>query len=121
MKYLHQVCLIFLFTFLGELLHYLIPLPIPASIYGMILLFAALALKIVPVKAVAEGGRFLTSILSMLFVAPLVNLLDYWLEIKDAIVPIMIIVLSSTVVVFAVSGWVTQWAMKHRKGGAAHD
>lgn len=121
MKYLPQALLVFLFTFLGELLHYLIPMPIPASIYGMVLLFAALALKIVPVKAVSDVGGFLTSILSLLFVAPLVNLLDCWLEIKDAIIPILIIVLVSTVVVFAVSGWVTQWVMKHRKGGNSHE
>lgn len=121
MKYLHQALLIFLFTALGELLHYLIPLPIPASIYGMVLLFAALALKIVPEKAVSDIGSFLTSLLPLLFVPPLVSLLDYWDLIKDDLVAILVIILLSTVLVFAVSGWVTQWLVSRKKGGRDHD
>lgn len=121
MKYLHQMLLIFLFTFLGELLHFLIPLPIPASIYGMVLLFAALLTKIVPVKAVADVGGFLTSLLPLLFVAPMVSLLDYWDLIKDDLLPIVFIVLASTLLVFAVSGLVTQWIMKHKEGEKNHD
>lgn len=120
MKYLHQALLIFLFTALGELLHYLIPLPIPASIYGMVLLFAALALKIVPEKAVSDIGSFLTSLLPLLFVPPLVSLLDYWDLIKDDLVAILAIILLSTVLVFAVSGWVTQWLVSRKKGGKDH-
>lgn len=116
MKYLPQALLVFLFTCLGELLHYLIPVPIPASIYGMILLFLALSLKIIKPKSVADMGGFLVSILPILFVAPLVNLLDHWFAIKDALLPIFFIILASTVVVFAVSGWVTQWLIR-RKGG----
>ena len=121
MKYLHQALLIFLFTTLGELLHSLIPLPIPASIYGMILLFAALALKIVPVKAVADVGGFLTSLLPLLFVAPMVSLVDYWGLIKDDLWAILAIILLSTVLVFATSGWVTQWLLSRRKGETDHD
>ncbi len=116
MKYLPQTLLIFLFSFLGELLHYLIPVPIPASIYGMILLFAALGLKIIPAASVADVGGFLVSILPVLFVAPLVNLLDHWFAIRDDLIAIFLIILLSTIVVFAVSGRVTQWLIR-RKGG----
>lgn len=116
MKYLHQVCLIFLFTFLGELLHSLIPLPIPASIYGMVLLFAALALKIVPSKMVHDAGSFLTSILPLLFVAPAVSLLDCWDLLKDNIAAILVILVVTTVLTFVVSGGVTQWFVR-KKGG----
>ena len=42
MKYLSQFLIILGFTFLGEALQRIIPLPIPASIYGLTLLFAAL-------------------------------------------------------------------------------
>ena len=42
MKYLFQFLIIVAISFMGELLHYVIALPIPASIYGIILLFAAL-------------------------------------------------------------------------------
>ena len=121
MKYLSQITIILLFSFLGELCHSLIPIPIPASIYGMVLMFAALALKIIPTKAVKDAGSFLTGILPVLFVAPIVGLLDYWETIRDAVIPVVIIVLGSTVLVFAVSGWVTQLFMKNRKEEEPND
>lgn len=120
MKYFRQILLIMLFTCLGELLHTWIPAPIPASIYGMILLFLALSLKIVKVEAVADAGSFLVSILPVLFVVPLVSLMDYWSAIKDALIPIFLIILASTLLVFGLSGRVTQWLME-RKGGKDHD
>ena len=120
MKYLHQACLIFGFSFLGEMLHALIPLPIPASIYGMMLLFAALFLKVIPTKAVKDMGGFLTSILALLFVAPAVGLIDHWALLKDNIIPIMLILALTTVLTFAVSGRVTQWMVK-KKEDKNHD
>lgn len=120
MKYFKQILLIMLFTCLGELLHIWIPAPIPASIYGMVLMFLALSLKIIKVEAVADAGGFLVSILPVLFVVPLVSLMDYWSAIKDAIVPIFFIILASTLLVFGLSGRVTQWIME-RKGGKDHD
>lgn len=120
MKYLHQACLIFGFSFLGEVLHALIPLPIPASIYGMVLLFAALFLGILPAKAVKDMGGFLTSILALLFVAPAVGLIDHWALLKDNLPAILLILTLTTVLTFAVSGRVTQW-MVEKKEGKRHD
>ncbi len=120
MKYLKQIMLILLFSFLGELCRFLIPYPIPASIYGMALMFLALSLKIVPLEQVRDAGSFLTSILPMLFVAPAVSLLECWDLLQPALIPLLLITLLSTVIVFAVSGILTQWLTKE-KGGADRD
>ncbi len=116
MKYFRQILLIFLFSCLGELLNHLIPLPIPASIYGMVLLFAALGLKLITVASVSDTGNFLVSTLPVLFVTPLVSLMDHWDAIKGSIVPILIVIIGSTLLVFAVSGWVTQLLMRSKEG-----
>ena len=121
MKYLKQICLILLFCFLGELCRYLIPLAIPASIYGMVLLFGALALKIVPLKWVKDAGSFLTGILPVLFVAPIVNLTGCWDLVRENLLPISVIMVVTTVVVFAVAGHVTQWLVRRKKGGHKND
>ena len=115
MKLLHQILLIFLFSFLGELLRSLIPLPIPASIYGMILLFLALYTGILKLQAVKAAGGFLTSFFPVLFVAPVVSLIDCWDDIKTQIVPIVIVLIGSSLLCFFVSGKVTQWLMNRRK------
>ena len=117
MQYLKQICLIILFSFLGEVCRALIPLPIPASIYGMVLLFAALSLKIVKSEQVRDAGSFLTSILPVLFVAPVVNLMDCWAQIKDAVLPLAVIVLATTLITFGAAGLVTKLML----GGKDHD
>lgn len=110
MKYLKQICLILLFSFLGELCRFLIPVNIPASIYGMVLLFAALALKIVRVESVRKTGSFLTSLLPLLFVVPTVGLMEYWDAVRPVLIPFVGISFVVTILVFAVSGLVTKWA-----------
>lgn len=121
MKYLKQICLIILFSFLGEVCRAVIPFPIPASIYGMVLLFAALALKIVKLDQVREGGSFLVSLLPVLFVAPAVGLMEYWSQLKDSILPLIVIVAVTTVITFGIAGAVTQWLVDRKKGDTDHD
>ena len=121
MKFLRQMCLILIFSFAGELIRFLLPYPIPASIYGMALMFAALALKLVRVEQVQETGSFLTSILPVIFVAPVVYLMDCWDQIRNVLVPLLAITILSTVIVFGVSGRVTQMLMKRKKKGDTTD
>ena len=107
MKYLKQLLIILVFTALGELLAYLIPLPIPAAIYGLILLLTALCTGLLKPVHIDHTARFLTGLLPLLFVAPTVRLLSYWGVIAPALIPICVIVTLSTVLVFWVAGWVT--------------
>ena len=77
MKYVRQLLIILFVSFFGELLKYIIPLSIPASIYGMVLLFLALELKILKVSDIKETSNFLIEIMPLMFV-PGVGLLDSW-------------------------------------------
>ena len=70
MKYLSQFLRITAFTLTGELLQRIVPLPIPASVYGLVLLFAALCTGAVKLEQVKDVGGFLISILPILFVSP---------------------------------------------------
>ena len=108
MKYLSQFCIILGFTLTGEALQRLLPLPIPASVYGLVLLFAALCTGIVKVSQVKETGAFLTSILPILFVSPTVGILEHWDLIRPNLLPIVLLLLGSTVLTFALSGMLTQ-------------
>jgi len=112
MKYIRQFSIILIISFLGELLKSLIPLPIPASIYGLVLMLAALCTGIVPLEAVRETGKFLISIMQLMFIPAAAGLLVSWKQMQDMIVPLIIIIVVSTVIVFAVSGRVTQAIMR---------
>lgn len=120
MKFLRQILLIFLFSFLGELLRSLIPLPIPASIYGMVLLFLALSVRIISLDDIKSAGSFLVSLFPVLFVAPVVSLMDCWADIQPRLVPILCILILSSIVSFFMAGRVTQWLMNRKKEDRAH-
>lgn len=115
MKFIFQFLIIMAFAFAGELLHHFIPLPIPASIYGIVLLYIALELKLVKVKDIKETSSFLISIMPIMFLPPAVGIVQSWSLIKDLWLPCAVVIVVSTVVVMAVSGRVTQRLV--RKGG----
>ncbi len=112
MKYLNQFLIILGFTLLGEALQRIVPLPIPASVYGIALLFLALCCKLIKPEQVKEAGGFLTSILPVLFVAPAVGILENWALIKSALIPMFLLVLASTMLTFGISGRIAQAIMK---------
>ena len=111
MKYLTQFLRILAFTLAGELLQRLVPLPIPASVYGLVLLFAALTTGLVKLEQVKDAGGFLISILPILFVSPAVGILDNWEAIRGALIPILALTLLSTVLTFGIAGRATQAMM----------
>lgn len=114
MKYIKQLFWILLFSALGELLQAVIPLPIPAAIYGLVLLFAALCTGLLKTESIADTAHFLITVMPLLFVAPAVSILGYWDILSPNLVSILLVMILSTVIVFAVSGLVTKWL--RRKG-----
>ena len=108
MKYLVQLTIILGVSFLGELLNYLLPLPIPASIYGMVLMFIGLCTKIIPLEKVRPTGRFIIDIMPVMFIPAAVGLMDSWNELRSMLVPVIVIMVVSLFAVMAAAGHVTQ-------------
>lgn len=115
MKTLGQIFIILLISLLGELLNYLIPLPIPASIYGIVILFSLLEFRVIPLRAVKETGDFLVSIMQLMFIPAAVGLLESWNVIRPNWLPYILITLISTFVVMFVSGRVTQAVIRRTR------
>ena len=104
MKFIRQFLIIILISFAGELLHAILPLPVPASIYGLLILLAGLQTKVIPLKAVDEAGGFLIEIMPMLFIPAG--------DLKPVLVPIMVTIVVTTVLVMGVSGRTAQFVLK---------
>ena len=118
MKYLNQFLIILGFALIGEVLQRVVPLPIPASVYGIALLFSALCFGLIKVEQVKEAGGFLSSLLPVLFVAPTVGILENWALIRGDLLPMVLLILASTVLTFGISGRIT----RHLTGKeASHD
>lgn len=119
MRRLFQFLLILAISFLGELVHRLIPLPIPASVYGMAILFFALLTRLVKLSQVKEAGDFLLAIMPVLFIPAGVGLLSSWGVLKPVWGPVALITLVSLATVFGATGLVAQYLIgrKGRRNG----
>lgn len=115
MKLLRQFGIILLITFVGELLKSLLPFPIPASIYGMLLMLVALMNGVFRLEAVEQAADFLIEIMPILFVPAAVGLMDVWNELKSMLLAVLVITAVVTVLVMAVTGMVTQWMIRCNK------
>ena len=127
MKYIKQICLILGVCFLAELMEYLIPLPVAASMYGLVLMLAALMTKVIKLKDVEDVSDFLTGNLAILFIPPTVGIMASVEEMKKMLIPLVVISVLSTLLIMSVTGWVTQWIISKREdskkeeGGAQHE
>lgn len=119
MKYVWQFCIILLVTFLGEMLHELLPLPVPTGIYGMALMFLALLLKIIPLGAVEDTADFLIEIMPLMFMPAVVRLMSTWGELKPMLLPSVIAITVVTAVVMGAAGLGAQTIQRldGRRGG----
>ena len=115
MKLVKQFLIILAFSFAGEILHALLPLPIPASIYGIALLFTALQLRVVKVSDKAETSAFLIEIMPIMFIPAAVGLLKSWDVVKDSLAAYVAVTVVSTFVVMYAAGVVTQIIIRRGK------
>lgn len=115
MKYVKQFAIIALMTFLGECLNLLLSLPVPASIYGMILLFLSLQTGILKLYQIEETADLLLAVMPIFFISPTVSLMSSIGVIKDSLVGVLVICLLSTIIVMAVTGLVSQAIIRHDK------
>ena len=108
MKHLFRLSIVLFISLIGEILHAIIPLPVPAGIYGMILMFVSLCTGIVRLESVRTVGMFLIEIMPVMFIPAAVGLLDSWDALKSMLLPCCIALVPVTLIVMAVSGRTTQ-------------
>lgn len=109
MKFIRQFLIILLVSLLGEALRYFLPFPIPASVYGLVLMFLALTFRIVRLPQVQETASFLISIMPLMFIPAGVGLLTAWPDLQPVLIPVLVITVITTIIVMIVTGWTAQW------------
>ena len=112
MKYVKQFWIILLFCALGEGFRVLLPLPIPASVYGLILLLVALLTGSIKLERVEETADFLVEIMPVMFIPAGVGLLTAWGVLQPIWLPVVVITILTTVIVMVVTGRVTQFVLR---------
>ena len=114
MKYLKQFLIILVISFIGEVLKALLPLPVPASIYGMVILFVCLVTGVIRLDAVKETGRFLIEIMPVMFIPAGVGLMSSWGVLRPMLLPVGVVTVVVLVAVMAVTGRVSQAVIRKK-------
>ena len=115
MKYIKQFAIIIVISFVGELLNYYLPFPIPASIYGMVILFIGLVTGIIHLEWVKETGLFLVEIMPVMFIPICVGLMDAWGNIAPIWFPLVSIIVLTTVIVMVITGRTAESLLRRDK------
>ncbi len=123
MKHLGQIAIIAGVSLVGELLSYLIPLPVPGSIYGLLLMLLLLITKIIKLRQVKTVANWLISLMPVMFVGPTVGLMTSYESYKSFLIPVIVICIVTTIITMAVTGVSAQVLMfaHNRKEHRRHD
>lgn len=113
-----QCAVLFAFLAIGEAVVYFTGIPIPSSIIGMLLLTAALKLRIVRLMWVDKVSDFLVGNLGFFFVPAGVGLMRCLGLVSEQWLPIVGASVVSTFLIIAVTGWVHQFV--RRIGSSRH-
>ena len=114
MKFLRQFMIILLLSFLGEVLKMSIPLPIPASVYGLVLMLLCLVTGILKTSQVKEAAFFLIEIMPVMFIPAAAGLIDSWKVLQPLLLPILVITVVITIFVMVVTGKIAQMIAQKR-------
>ena len=115
MKYVKQFGIILGITWIGEGLKNYLPLPIPGSIYGLLLLFLLLQFRILKLEQVKETGTFLVQIMPIMFIPVSVGLVNSVEELRGMLIPVLIAIVPITLLVMGVAGKFTDYMLEGRK------
>ncbi len=114
MKYLKQFGIIILISFIGEILNYCIPLPIPASIYGLLIMLFLLLSGVLKLQSVQSCAKFLIDVMPVMFIPAGVGLMVKWTDLQSFLIPITVITVVSTIAVMAVTGITAQFLINRQ-------
>lgn len=115
MKILKELAIYFGITFISEIIAKLLPINIPPSIIGIVILFTLLELKVLKIEDVEMTGDYLIKIMPILFVPAGVGLIKYLDVLKIVAVPMVFVITLSTAIIMTAVGVVTQKLVEKKK------
>ncbi len=114
MKYLREAVIIMGITFAAEIVKFFVPLPVPASIYGLILLFILLKSGVLKLEQIENVGGLLLELMPLLLVPASVSFLTVLDTIQGMLLPVLMMGLIGTTVVMGITGRVSQWLIRRK-------
>lgn len=114
MRYVKQIGIILGITMMGEVLYLVLPLPVPAGVYGLFLMLGVLTSGLVKLESVEGAGNLLLDTMTMMFIPATVGVMESFEEVKAVLIPFLVVIAISTVLVMVVTGKMAQLVMNQR-------
>ncbi|MCY9873893.1 CidA/LrgA family protein [Vibrio barjaei] len=99
LHYILSFAIIFVALFIGNTIQHLLDVSVPGSIFGMLLLFAAMASGVIPVKLVQPGAHVFIRYMILLFVPISVGLMNHFNMLIANALPILAGAIGGTLIV----------------------
>ncbi len=115
MKYAFQLMIILGICLIGELLNKLLPLTIPGSVYGLLLLFFLLVTKMIRLEQVEGAANCLMTLMPLFFLEPSVRLMESFGLIRGSLPAMAAAILLSFGAVVVVTGKTAQWIVRYTR------
>ncbi|HDB3082760.1 TPA: antiholin-like murein hydrolase modulator LrgA [Staphylococcus aureus] len=110
--FFHQVIVIALVLFVSKIIESFMPIPMPASVIGLVLLFVLFCTGAVKLGEVEKVGTTLTNNIGLLFVPAGISVVNSLGVISQAPFLIIGLIIVSTILLLICTGYVTQIIMK---------
>lgn len=115
MNIMGELALIFGICLVGEGVVALLPVAFPASVISMVLLMVLLLTGVVKDRHIQTASHFLVANMAFFFLPSFVGLLEHIELLKSQLVPLLLIIVLTTPVVYLVTGWTVRLLMlRHR-------
>jgi putative effector of murein hydrolase LrgA (UPF0299 family) len=105
MHILPQFTTLLFFVLLGEAVSLVVPWGMPAAVWGILLLFAALCLKIVKPQSIETVADFLGKHMALFFIPPAAVILETFELFRYALFRFLFVCIISTILTFLASYW----------------
>ena len=115
MNIMGELALIFGICLVGEGVAALLPVAFPASVISMVLLMVLLLTGVVKDRHIQTASHFLVANMAFFFLPSFVRLLEHIELLKSQLVPLLLIIVLTTPVVYLITGWTVRLLMlRHR-------
>lgn len=115
MKIIKQVGILFGICWISLAVEAVLPIPLPASVTGLVLLLLCLASGLIKIHHIQEKADFLLGNMAFFFVPAGVSIIRYFDVLRSAAIPIGVICLVTTVLTFGATAWSVQLTVRLMK------
>ena len=115
MSVMGELAVVFGICLVGEGVAAVVRVALPASVISMVLLMVLLLTGVVKDRHIQTASHFLVANMAFFFLPSFVGLLEHIELLKSQLVPLLLIIVLTTPVVYLVTGWTVRLLMlRHR-------